>query len=243
MRHSFILTVGDPKCAKCKHPEIDHTDKATCEACPNVGPCELYPDYNGMLLCAECIGKEEAIRLSPEEARKRVQSLAEAQKIDSNVQVRSDVFNAATVSIMELKVIIDADTTIVQKDFKLAMVVTERLNDLKRAIFERRQDLIEKENQQNAHQVYLNNLSNKLRVEEREQIKLADINYKPNPVKVTKPRDTKVRKFDKTELNKYALESGLPASVIQQVCISKNMSPQQAAEHLKKVMAGLAPKE
>ena len=254
MKHSFILTSDSNKCNKCHRPEIDHTDFATCESCPNVGPCELYPDINGSLLCQDCITKEEELRLSPEEQQKRVDEVRErskrmgnpsrtlldnAKNINNGIQTRSDVFNAKTISIKEMQLTIDADDSIKDKHFLLAETLTNQLNEIKSAIFSKGEEMTVLNSEQNAVQTYLNTLLNSLRVEQREKLKLADINYQPNPTKIVKPRSAPVKKFDKVELIKYANESGFPLQVLQQVCVSKNMTPEQAAKHLTDIVNGL----
>lgn len=242
MNHSFIPSPTDSiLCSKCKRPELDHTENAICECCPNVGPCEVYLT---MLMCSSCLTKQKELQAASEsQAEARVLDyrndsttrLAEAKAIDLSIQVKSDVFNAETVSIIELKEIIDSNIEIPeeQKNFELAKVLTDRINGFKKAIFELNSEVIDKVTSQRAIQTYLNDLSNKLRSEEREKLKLADINYKPLPQKVSKPRESKVRKFDKTEIRKYALIAGVPESVIQMVCIAKNMTPEMAANTLK----------
>ena len=254
MKHSFILTNDSNKCNKCHRPEIDHTDFATCESCPTIGPCELYPDINGSLLCQECIDKEETLRLSPEMQQKRVDELRERSKreqnpsqillnevknINNHIQTRSDVFNAKTIAIKEIQLTIDADDSVTDKHFTLASALTDQLNGIKSAIFSKGEELTILNNEQNAVQTYLNTLLNKLRVEQRDKLKLADINYQPNPTKIVKPRSAPVKKFDKAELFKYAAESGFPSQALQQVCISKNMTPEQAAKHLTDIVNGL----
>ena len=237
--HGFSLSVESNLCAKCKRPEIDHTEHATCEACEYVGKCELYssrPDQL-ILLCPTCINKEEKARMSPEQQQARVnKTIEDSKKQDMSVQLRSDIFNAQTTSIIELKTAIDGDSSIENKHFKLAEVLTDRLNHFKKVIFELNEEMVGKSNEQRAIQVYLNDLSNKLRVEEREKIKLADISYQPNPAKISKPRGVTVRKYDKTEIRKFALQAGVPESVLQMVCVAKNMTPEQAFNQLKKAM-------
>jgi hypothetical protein len=239
-QHAFVVNALDGLCVKCKGPEVDHN--ATCECCTYEGPsCEIYMT---MLMCPECLTKQKELQAKSEaEAETRVTEyrtessarLIEAQKIDNAIQVKSDIFNAETVAIIELKNIIDADESVAldQKHFKLAQVLTDRVNGFKKAIFQLNTEVIDKINAQRAIQTYLNDLSNKLRVEEREKIKLADINYQPNPVKVSKPRESKVKKFDKADIRKWALFAGVPESVIQMVCVAKNVSPEEAANILK----------
>lgn len=241
MKHSFILSIlGSDKCAKCNRAEIDHTNLATCEACPNVGDMQMYPDVNGMLLCNDCIAREESIRLSPESQQARVTSLNDVIKTDQSIKLRSDIFNAETVSIVAIKDIIDKDESIVNKHFKLAEVITTRLNLFKKAIFEKSEELVELNNKQQAIQSYLNDLANKLRIDEREKIKLQDIEYKPISTKVTKPRTSVTpKKFDKSEIRKYAVLANVPESVLQMVCIAKNMTPEQAMNSLKKAVESI----
>jgi len=197
-----------------------------------------------MLMCPECLAKQKELQAQSEaQAETRVldyqkdvqQRLEQAKNIDNSIQTKSDIFNAQTVAIVELKKLIDEDLTIEdsQKNFRLASILTDRMNGLKKAIFDLNTEVIDKTNAQNAIQVYINNLSNKLRTDEREKIKLADINYQPNPIKVSKPRAPKVPKFDKVELNRWAQYVGVPASVIQMICVSKNITPEQAAHQLK----------
>lgn len=252
--HKFVLSISPdsskPVCMKCHRPELDHTDKASCEACDYVGACELYSSEPNkvMLLCPSCIEKEEAHRMSPEQQQKRVQAIvANSKTIDSGIQLRTDIFNAQTTSIMELKAAIDADDSITNKHFHLAEVLTDRLNGFKKAVFELNEQMVNKVSEQRAVMTYLNDLANRLKVAEREKIKLADVSYQPNPAKISKPRvASPVKKYDKTEINKHAIalntwaiengHSAIPASVLQMVCIARNMTPEQAANQLKQGM-------
>lgn len=217
----------------------------TCECCPNQG--ENYVKYMTMIMCPSCHAKELGLQKeSAATAEIRVQevkdvinpSLIKIQQIDQSIQIKSDIFNAETVAIVDIKKVIDEDTTIDNKNFTLAKIVNDRINLFKKAIFEKNEEIIELNNKQRANQIYLNNLANSLRMEEREAIKLADINYKPNQVKPvkSKPINLAKQKYDKTELNKYAQLIGVPASVIQMVCVAKNMTPEQAANSLKENM-------
>lgn len=246
--HTFIPSIGSPTCHKCKRKELDHTDLATCEACPNVGPCELYPDISGMLLCHDCIDKEEKILMSPEKQQERVDAsiartnelIEKSRAVDFSIKVREDIFNAQTISIQELKTAIDNDSSIENKHFTLANELTERYRHFSKLIFDKQAEIVEESNKQRAVQSYLNQLSNKLRQDERDKLKLHDINYKPSEKPVSKPKTiTTAKKYDKTELVKYANETGIPLAALQMLCVSKNMTPQQAAEHMKKIMNGI----
>ena len=241
MNHSFAPGIDPLLCNKCKRPTLDHSDEAICECCPNVGPCEVYMT---MLMCPSCLDKQKELQAKSEsEAETRVLSqrenidarIKEIGTIDSAVQVKSDIFNAETVAIVEIKKLVDSDDSISAEDknFKLASLLTDRINGFKRAITELNLEVIDKVNAQRAIQVYLNEMSNKLRVEEREKLKLQDINYQPAPQKVSKPRTPKVPKFDKAELLKWAQFANVPPSIIQMICVSKGVSPEIAANQLK----------
>lgn len=235
--------------------EVDHSDKATCEACPNKGTMELYPDINGMLLCPDCISKEELIRNSPESQQARVnelkasyppgmnilnERLRESHEILNSIKIRSDVFNAETVAIMDIKKTIDADDSIPidQKYFTWVKETTLLNYSLKKAIFENSEEGVRLVNRQQAIQTNLNELANKLRIDEREKLKLINIDYKPTSVKVSKPKENKVgtKKFDRAELKKWASLSGAPEAVLQGICVAKNMSPELAASHYQSII-------
>ena len=226
----------------------------TCECCPNQG--QNYVKHMTMIMCPECLAKEKALQLeSNANAEHRVNehnetmSLKLVEKIDYSNQIKSDIFNAETVSILEIKKIIDSDATIENKNFALAKQITDRINHFKKTIFEKNDEIIELSNKQRVVQTYLNNLSNSLRIEEREQIKLADINYKPAAVKPVKSKAinlAKPKKYDKTELHRFTNEinefliskgkAPIPESILQMVCVSRNMTPEQAANELKSKM-------
>ena len=265
--HSFVLSADSSKCAKCKRPEVDHTQYATCESCPTVGPCEIYsPEPTiSLLLCPNCIRNEELARESPAAQAQRLKMINDrsnrsdvpttirlpqsaldlinrAKVIDDSVQVRSDIFNLQTISINELKQSIDADESIKDKSYQLAVVLTERLNHFKKVIFELNEEMVNKATEQRAIQTYLNELANRLRTEQRDELKLRDINYQPDPVKIVKPRVSSAlqpKKIDKSEVKRWAKEIGMPEQMIQMTCISKNMSPEDAAKHIQKTMAGM----
>ncbi len=239
--HPFIPSIGSNTCSKCHKSEISHTSLATCECCSYVGPCEIK--YGNLLMCPSCIEKEaiaSKANYTPEKQQERVdavrQSLDEVHKIDQSMQVREDIFNAETVSIIERKKLIDSDDSVPpeQKHFALASEVTDLHNHLKQLIFDTSSELVKLNSRQIAVQSYLNDVANKLRVDQRESLRLKDINYSPTPVKVTKPKSTSVgtKKFDKTEVNRVAKTSGMPESMIQMVCVQKGWTPQQFLDSL-----------
>jgi hypothetical protein len=244
MDHAFKPSLADKtKCLLCKRAEIDHTDEAKCEACPNTGRMELFAD---MLLCKECIAKEmQAIQAhqSPEKQEQRVLDMHammdKARAIDQSINVRADIFNAETVAIEDIRKAINADSSIENKQFALAKALTERYNHYKDVVFELNQKIVEETNKQRATQSYLNSLAKQLRAEEREKLKLADINYKPEPPKKIKPAKPKKAKVDFKELMKYSTELALegiiaPVATLQMMCEARDMTPEQAANMFRK---------
>jgi uncharacterized coiled-coil protein SlyX len=151
--------------------------------------------------------------------------LKESRDIDNRVTVRTDLFNAATIAIAELKKSIDSDETITNKPYALAVELQNRYSHYKQVIFELNEKVVEASNQQKAIQIYLNNLANTLRQEEREKLKIQDINYKPRAVRTVSAKAIKLskKKLDTKELRKYAAELGVPEFTLRMVAIQKGL--------------------
>lgn len=245
---------------------MPQTKTTQCEVCdlPDMA-CTLH--YGNVWYCDSCWAKEvesTKIHMSPEAQQARVDAynarvnadlaaragnqaiipintvLKESREIDSAIQVRTDLFNAATKTINELKAAIDADENITNKPYALAEVLKERFDHFKAVVFETNQILVDASNNQRAIQTYLNTLANQLRAEERERLKIADINYKPAPPKT--PKEKKIgttstkKKLDKAALKKYAMELGIAEFTLQALCVSQGISAEDA---YKKVKASL----
>ena len=223
------------------------------KSCEIGGPdCQETNDlrtYGGMIVCGNCYAIEMGLlktNATPEAQAERVEisnnkmaiALEASRAVDNAIQVRTDLFNAATTSIIELKATIDADDTIPNKPYALAEELTKRFEHHKQVVFELSEQIVAAGNSQKAIQIYLNQLANSLRAEEREKLKIADINYKPNPVKPVKTKAIKTtgstKKLDKTELRKYAAELGVSEFTLQMLCVSKGISPETAANQLRK---------
>ncbi len=245
MNHPFTPSLSNMlACAVCKKDSVAHTDQAICDCCPNIGPVELR--YGNMLMCPDCWTKEQNLQLAnntPEKQAERVDAMnaaiEAARAQDASIQVRTDIFNAATVAIQELKQAIEADPNITNKPYHLASELTTRFEHFKAVIFAKNQEIIEAANQQKAIQVYLNNMANTLRAEEREALKLKDINYQPPAPKAKTPKPPSIKtrssaKLDKTELRKYAAELNIPEYSLQMLCVAKGITPESAANILRK---------
>jgi hypothetical protein len=192
-------------------------------------------------MCSECREKElklQAEHQSAENQQKRVNDLINrSREVDSSIQLKGDVFNAQTVAIVELKAAIDNDASIPaeQKKFKFAEELKSRYDHLKDVIFGIREELLKKENEMRAFQVNLQHMATQLRAEERDRLKLQDVNYQPSAPKVIKPPTTKTpkAKFSKEELRAAAAKYGVPEAALQMLVVAKKMTPDEAGQHLK----------
>lgn len=225
-----------------------------CEACEKT-EVKITCHYGNMWFCDDCWEKEQAAtkeHMSPENQQKRVDAyrssvesrvLETSRAIDATIQVRTDLFNAATTAIIDLKKAIDENPEVTNKPYALAEELTNRFNHFKQVIFDAQQQILEAGNQQKAIQVYLNQLANSLRAEEREKLKIADINYKPSAVKPAKVKPVsttgtkKSTKLDKAELRKYAAELQVSEFTLQMLCVAQGITPEQAANKLRKSIA------
>jgi len=210
-------------------------------------------NYHGMWMCPKCYLKE--IQLQNElkaTAENRVNQaradmdarvlIEKARQIDESIQLSTDIFNAKTVSIMEIKSKIDSDDSITNKQFALAEFLTQRHGILQASMQGHRKALAEEGNEQRAIQTYLNTLANQLRQEERDKLKLQDISYSPDKPKVIKPKkDKKPRtssKFDVKEMRNLAAQYNVPMEMIQAMAYAKNMNPGDAAKECSKMLHG-----
>lgn len=249
MLHEFKPgTLDATKCLICKRA----ADMHECDICGR--EVSVQVKYGNMLMCAECTEKEEKLYQEsqrPENIASRVVAVNEpaaklnevlkaARSVDDGIQVRTDLFNAATVAITELKTSIDNDVEITNKPYALAEELKRRFEHFRNVVFELNQQIVEAGNQQKAIQVYLNQLANTLRSEEREKLKISDLNYQPQAVKPAKPRaisttgtKRKSGKLDKAELRKYAAELGVAEFTLQMLVVSKGITVEEAAKMLK----------
>lgn len=247
MLHDFKAGTIDPtKCVVCKRA----ADMHECDICGRLVSVQLK--YGNMLMCAECTDKEDKlyaesqkpeniaarIELANKPAAELNEVLKAAHDIDDSIQVRGDIFNAATVAIVDLKKAIDDDTNIGNKPYALAEELKRRFEHYKTVVFELNQQIVEAGNTQKAIQVYLNQLANTLRAEEREKLKISDLSYQPAKVKPATPRAIKTTgtgkvKLDKVELRKYAAELGVSDTTLQMIVVSKGISVEAAAKMIR----------
>jgi hypothetical protein len=169
--------------------------------------------------------------------------LEAARQIDNSVEIKTDLFNAATVAAIELKAAIDNDDSIPadQKMYAYAKTCMERMQHMKRVIFEQREELIKNESIARMWLVQTQETAGKLRTEQREHFKNLDVSYQPVKVKQIKPKAASVpkKKMNLAEIKEAAAKYDLPAAAIQSMVVSRNMSPADAAIELAKLMGKL----
>lgn len=222
MKHRFSKSFINPAlCGVCKRDSNSHTDNAICDACSNVGNCEFYPSIASALatmLCDECLSKEKAaeeLRLAAIKINQTkvngvsntdiTNTITETRTV---IECRQEYYNAESQAIIELKTQIFNDEsipTIEAKRFKLAKQVQENIVSYQKAIFEINEKQTEVSNKLRANIVYFNSVIDDLRVSEREELKIRDSSYNPNPVKPLNAVTPKVKlsKTDKT-IDNYA---------------------------------------
>ncbi len=240
-------------CVVCEKAEVDarlniinapSANVATDKILADVWKCDNCSVVNNIFNkeCVKCHSLRPSSLDSLVSADKLL--LHTAKEIDKSVVYRTDLFTAATVSIQAIKEAIDSDNSIENKNYELAKILKERFEHFQQVIFSANEVAIEGANNQKAIQVYLNNLANKLRSEEREKLKLADITYQVAPVGPIKSSSIKVSKpkpkFDKADIKKWALalsnELGkpVPEFMLQTVAVSNNCNAEEAANILRK---------
>src|SRR5690242_3861742 len=104
MNHLFVKNETDGNCATCNRRYLDHTAAARCESCQKCGICNIVDD---LLLCDACADKIK---------NNQFDLIERSRAIDSAIGSNQDFYNAATVSLMELRASIDANEAISNKD-------------------------------------------------------------------------------------------------------------------------------
>lgn len=250
MDHTFQASLTNAKeCVKCKRGFRDHTSIAQCEACPKVGPCNLYC---GTLMCATCEANDiEANRIATEanntpakqaeriekatESIKLNKLISDSTKIDQSIQLVSDIFNAKTVALVDIMKAIDEDESIENKPFARAEYSVSRIKHLASVIFDAQKTITEAQNEQRANQVYLNQMMNQLKQEERDKLKIADINYVSTVPVVKKSKGTGTRKartnsnIDMKEVQNWANKIGMPINVVHMRMLKFGWNAEKAA--------------
>jgi ribosomal protein L20A (L18A) len=200
---------------------------------PQNQPVELFET---ILFCETCLQKEKAAQIEVE--RTAGERLAQLEKNrqpapDTSISITQDLFNSKIASINEWKKEIEADSTIENKYFALAERMGARYELLYSIITKAQQAVKDAQGEQRVIQSYYNDLSKKLRADEREKIKIADVRYVPPEKPISKPKAPTVKKYDKVAIREAAQLSNFPEQVIQMICVARQVTPVEAVRILR----------
>lgn len=225
--------------------KIENKKIGDCECC-TATEIEVTLHYGNMWMCDTCWSKEKVLLDAAKEVKVEQQHvnkmLAESERIDSSAELKTDLFNAATIAMVELEAAIDNDSEITNKDFAKAEAAAKRVQHFKSLIFDKRKELNELENVQRAQQSRLQVLASRIREEERKKLQIESPDYAPAKPKSAKPaseRKPSAGKMKLDELKQAAEKVGLPAdavSGIRSIMIAKNLNALDAAKHLKEMI-------
>jgi hypothetical protein len=164
-----------------------------CECCNNLIVSDPIV-YKTLKLCQDCFEKEKSLEKKSEselparieayeEINKMNKILQDAQKSTEPIGKREDFFNAEKTEIALIE----------GTAFERAEKIRERIDSWGQLLFE-------VQTKRNCGIIELNLLAQKLRVEEREKLKVQHIDYEPREVKVQKPKTERMSKEDRTIL-------------------------------------------
>lgn len=201
-----------------------------CEVCGAAGELE---EYQTILFCVNCLTQEKQLqRKNKVESESRVQE-TRIPRPDSSIQISTDIFNAKIASINELKNAIEKDESTENKHFALARVLDERYKHLKEVITGATDTIRDASNEVRAIQTYYNDLAKKLKTEEREAIKIADVKYQPPEKPTKKVSAPTVKKYDKQQIKMASAQSNIPEALIQMTCVARQVTPMEAVRILR----------
>jgi len=236
IRHIFIPN-DESKRDICSVPNCNRNKfEHKCQVCERGITVYMLADIP---LCYACYEREMELKRQVESnSQVRLDAIRTITLSDSVVQTRADYYNAEMLSIVEMKQLIDNDDTIGidQKQFKLAEMVQTRVKNLQQSLFEIDEQRIAIINQQRAIQTYLNELSTKLRAEEREKLKLQDLNYQPKAPVLKQPKAPSVKKTTNNQIdaqakivaNEFGLSETSVAMFLKMFMTSKGLTLEQA---------------
>lgn len=206
--------------------------KGECECCDKVD-VTVYVTTGNIRMCSDCKEKQDA---AVQQAASVNTMIVASRSIDANIQIKTDIFQAATVAAVELKGAIDADEAIPadQKNYIMAQESLKRYQNLQKVIFEERQALLVKENELRMWQTQVQNFAGKLRAEQKEQFRNFDINYQPQTPKSVKPAKAKSVKVTAkaADIIEAAAKYNVPSSAVAMVANARNLTAEGAAKYL-----------
>lgn len=240
MNHPFIQSQADStKCAKCHLTEIQHGNQATCDACPNIGPVEVF---GTMALCNTCLKKEYdlAVKQAKEHStdfdKSRINTavtnpigaILKSVETDQSLQIKEEFFNLETTSIIELN---EACKAADLGPYKIAELLQARFQHFKSVLFDIGTAQVNLNSRMRALAVHLNEIATKLTNEEREQLKIRDLNYQPVAIPKKKDSTPKVKITAEEKMAQNLVRSSI-AKVAAQLVMDKTASNLEEAEKI-----------
>jgi len=179
--------------------------KLECESCPNIGieyaPYKIIDDIN---MCTACQVRDAEIKLEvhanevnhPSQKNVNpvdlINNLHEVVKqgVPFELKTSQDFFNAETIAYVDVQKQIDADDSIPQDEKRFAYhnYIKTQHELFRKRLFELKKEELELSNRDKALQYILNSITHKFKTEERDALKLQDINYVPKVVAVKAPK-------------------------------------------------------
>jgi len=179
-----------------------------CESCPNMGvefaPYKVIDNIN---MCIICQKRDAEVKIEldmnkslnnenndmendPIELIDNLVATIALDNIDEPLVTFQDFFNAETKAFVVVREEIFKDKEIPddQKFFEYARRIKEQHFHFRRVLFEVKKVEVEINARDRALQYLLNSILSKFKTEEREKLKLSDINYQPKVVANKAPR-------------------------------------------------------
>lgn len=227
----------------------------SCDWCHNwEGTCIVQPDST--LACPKCnrdlelraqVDSEPEIQMTelPDMINPNAVLIAAADVMDA-IQNGNDVFNSPTPELQKVREAIDSDESIQNKNYAYTKVVTEYFTKLKTVIYDKQiavrklsGEITNLNKDQIDIQSHLNKLANTLTADEREELHLKDVSYAPSKPKIfpkaPKPKKIKAAMEDlirEAARASIALGSTIKPETIKSFVVSRNMTPEDAANFL-----------
>jgi hypothetical protein len=184
-------------------------------------------------MCSECYAKEQA-------AIQVTHTVEQSRKIDDAIEIKPDIFAAATVSFVELMAAIQHDDTVPTDDkgFALVREADRRIQIMRAVIIEQDQIQLARKNEMHAWLTQTREVASKMRADQREKIKQYDLSYTPTTPKSPKSKPVKTgADISKGELRKAVNEAAakyqVDASVVRMMLLSRHgLTPETAAKEL-----------
>jgi len=188
----MLYTNSNIKIGDCEGPG---TNGAGCD---KTG-VQIWVRHN-IALCKDCKKVEDEAWAKAEAKTKEMNLvIQESRRIDSSIQVTSDIFNAKTVPIIQLKGAIAQNTEIPegeQKQYALVKEIYDRMKHLSAVVFDLQTQL--KEANANLRMWQANAQEEAAKLSAKYRAEFAEINIEYEPTKPAKPAKDRASKGPKT---------------------------------------------